>query len=287
MQPYDTECIVELGVLMRNLFALPVVFFALLFSGPVWSDCIPIDTTPYTIESSGNYCLVQNVVASSDGIIVAADDVTLDCGDHTIDGSAQAPSRVRRGIVGYDKSGVLIQNCTVKGFMVGIQLSGVANHIRNNVLIAPYSRGIIVAGEETIIEGNRISDAGGATHSSWVAAFGILADGTSIIRENVVSGVVSTSGSGKAGYGIYTRDNHAGVIEGNTVRNVIGDSGQIALAVAAYSSDNAVLKENILVNPPHGYGYALYCSGTGSVSVGNVFQGFDQGISSCTSISPE
>src|SRR5690606_22943579 len=129
--------------------------------------------------SAGNYCLVQNIVASSDGIIVAADDVTLDCGGYTIDGSAQGPSRVRRGIVGYDRSGVVVQNCTIKGFMGSIQISGMANHIRNNVLIAPYSRGIIAGGEETIIEGNRISDAGGAAHPSWVAAFGIFADGSS------------------------------------------------------------------------------------------------------------
>jgi hypothetical protein len=49
-----------------------------------------------------------------------------------------------------------------------------------------------------------------------------------------------------------------------------------------------VLKDNILVNPPGTYGYALFCSGAGSVSNGNIFQGFDNGISSdCTSVTAE
>ena len=189
---------------MRNRFACTVAFLAFLFSGPAWSDCIPIDKVPYVIHSPGNYCLVQNVVATSDGITVAADDVTLDCGGHTIDGSALGPSKAWRGVEGYDRIGVIVRNCTVKGFMSGIQLTGRSHNIQGNVIIAPYSRGIVVEGEENIVVGNRISDAGGGSIFSW-GAYGIFARGTSIIRDNVISGIVPTAGSGKSGYGIYTR----------------------------------------------------------------------------------
>lgn len=272
---------------MRNLLLLAVASLACLVSGPAWAECTPIAATPYVVSAPGNYCLVKNVTSSSDGITIAADDVTLDCGGYTIDGSSQAPSRTSRGILGSARSGVLVRNCTVKGFMTGIQLSGTGNTVRENVFIAPYSRGIVVEGEENIIDGNRISDAGGAAKYS-LGAFGILANGPSIIRDNLVSGVSPTAGSDKSGYGIYTSGNNAGLVQGNIVRNVLSDGGKIAMALTAYNSANAVLKENILVNPPGSYAYALYCSGAGNVSVGNVFKGFDYGVaSSCASISPQ
>lgn len=272
---------------MRNLLLFVVAAFACSIAGPAWSGCTPISATPYAISTPGAYCLVKNVSSSNDGITVNTDDVTLDCGGHTIDGSSQGPERTSRGIMGSARSRVLVRNCTVKGFMTGIQLSGTGNTVRDSVFIAPYSRGIVVEGEENVIDGNRVSDAGGAAKYS-LGAFGILANGSSIIRGNVVSGVSPTTGSDKSGYGIYTSGNNAGLIEDNIVRNVLGDGGKIAMALSAYNSANAVLKENILINPPDSYAYALYCSGAGNVSTGNIFQGFVYGIaSSCASPPPQ
>jgi parallel beta-helix repeat protein len=272
---------------MRKSIVLPAVIVASLVSAPAWAGCTSISTAGYTINSAGSYCVVANLVATSNGISINADNVDLDCGGYTIDGSAQAISTAKRGVIGTDRTGVTVRNCTTKGFIEGIRLTGTGNNIHDNVVIAPTSRGIYVDGEENIIDGNRISDAGGTSNLAW-GAFGIYASGSSIIRDNVVSGVVPTAGSNRSGYGIYTSRNDAGVLQGNTVRNVLGDNGQIAMALTAYSSANAVLKENILVNPPGTYGYALYCSGAGSVTNGNIFQGFDNGISSsCTSVTAE
>ena len=272
---------------MRKSILLSAAIAACTMSGAAWAGCTSIGTPGYTIKASGSYCVTANLTATSNGISIAADNVDLDCGGYTIDGSAQALSTSKRGVVGTDLSGVTVRNCTTKGFIEGIRLTGTGNSIRDNVVIAPTSRGIYVDGEENIIEGNRISDAGGTSNLSW-GAFGIYALGSSIIRDNVVSGVVPTAGSNKSGYGIYTSRNDAGVLQGNTVRNVLGDGGQIAMALTAHGSANAVLRENILVNPPGSYGYALYCSGAGSVTNGNIFQGFDNGISAlCTSVVAE
>jgi parallel beta-helix repeat protein len=273
---------------MRNHPFLALTTLACLaFSTPTWAGCTSISTAGYTIKSAGSYCLAANLVATSNGISINANNVDLDCGGYTIDGSAQAISTSKRGIVGTDRSGVTVHDCTTKGFIEGIRLTGTGNNIHDNVVIAPTSRGIYVDGEENIIDNNRISDAGGTSNLSW-GAFGILASGPTIIRNNVVSGVVPTAGSNKSGYGIYTQHNDAGVLQGNTVRNVLGDNGQIAMALTAYNSANAVMQENILVNPPSTYGYALFCSGAGSVTNGNIFQGFDNGISpDCTSVDAE
>jgi len=277
-----------MGIPMRNMFLLLAVASAwMLFSAPARADCTSIDHAGYTISSSGSYCLTKNVVAAADGITIKADHVVLDCGGYTIDGSAQPVASTRRGVVALERTDVTVQNCTVKGFMAGIRLTGAGNNIRDNVVIAPLSRGIIVYGEGAIIDRNRITDVGGASNYS-LGAYGIYASGSSVIRRNTVSGVVPAAGSSISGYGIYTKGNDAGLIQGNIVRNVFGDGGKVAMALTAYSSANAVLMENILVNPTNSYASALYCSGAGNASTGNVFQGFVYGIaSSCASISPQ
>ncbi|MGN6112382.1 MAG: NosD domain-containing protein [Luteimonas sp.] len=272
---------------MRRLPIAALSLATCLLAAPAWAGCITVPKANYTIREAGSYCLAANMVATKNGVIIAADNVDLDCGGYTIDGSAQAASNTNRGVVGYSRTGVTVRNCTTKGFIEGIRLTGDGNNIHDNVVIAPLSRGLVVEGEENIIDGNRISDAGGSTNVSW-GAFGIRAVGSSIIRDNVVSGVLPTAGSNNSGYGIYTTGNDAGVLQGNTVRNVLSDGGRIAMALTAHDSANAVLRENILVNPPGSYGYALYCSGAGSVTNGNLFQGFDIGISSaCTSVDAE
>jgi hypothetical protein len=277
-----------MGIPMRNtLFLLAAIWAGLAFSGPARAACTAIDHANYTIASPGEYCLTANVVATSNGITINADNVTLDCGGYTIDGSAQAASTTGRGVMAINRNGITIQNCTIKGFMEGIRLVGMDGTIRGNMLIAPLSRGIIVNGDGNVIDANRVTDAGGASNYS-LGAYGIYTTGSAIIRGNTVSGVVPTLGSGKSGYGIYMSGNSAGVIQGNIVRNVLSDDGKIAMALTAYSSSGALLKENILVNPPNSYAYALYCSGAGNVSAGNIFQGFVSGIaSSCANLPPQ
>lgn len=263
---------------MRNVL-LAVAVIGISTAVPAWAACTAITKAPYTISESGQYCLAKNLATSKNAISITADEVTLDCDGYTIDGSGQAASTTMRGISGYSRRGVSVRNCTVKGFIEGIRLTGTQNTVSDNVVIAPYSRGIVVEGDENIVERNRINDAGGTTNTSW-GAFGIIAKGSAVVRGNVVSGVVPTSGSRKSGYGIYSSGNDAGVLEGNVVRNVVGDGSAIAMALTAHESTNAVFKENILVNPPGTYAYAIYCSGEGNLATGNVFQGFVNGIAS-------
>ncbi|MGN6112384.1 MAG: right-handed parallel beta-helix repeat-containing protein [Luteimonas sp.] len=268
------------------LLAMALAAAALLFSASANADCIEI-TKPYNIKSPGRYCLAAELIAPSNGNRVNADDVDLDCAGYTIDVTSQMPSTTNRGIVGYGRTHVTIRNCRIKGFIEGIRLTGIANVIRDNVVIAPYARGIAVEGDNNIIDRNLVSDVGGTSNYSW-GAFGILAKGPSLIRDNVVSGVVPTAGSKKSGYGIFTTDNDSGVVQGNAVRNIFGDGGKIAMALTADDSSNALLSGNILVNPTGAYSFAVYCTGDDNYSNGNVLFGFDNGISpACTSVVAE
>ena len=52
-------------------------------------------------------------------VVVAADDVTLDCDGHTIKGSGTGVGASKDGRVG-----VTVLNCNVLGFLVGFSLEG-------------------------------------------------------------------------------------------------------------------------------------------------------------------
>jgi hypothetical protein len=273
---------------MRRLINSPAaIVAALLVSGVARAGCIDIGSSPYTIKAPGKYCVTAMLVAQGNGITIAADDVDLDCGGYTIDGTTQAASTTKRGIVGYNRAGVTIRDCRIKGFLEGIRLTGDDNDVRDNVLIAPLSRGIVVAGTGNVVQDNRVSDVGGGANAGW-GAFGILADGPSTLLGNVVSGVHASTGSGERAYGIYSASNDAGLIQANTVRDVVGDAGQLGMALTAYDGTDVVVKENILFSPSGAYSFGLLCTGPGSVSYGNVFHGFDVGFSAgCTRASPE
>jgi parallel beta-helix repeat protein len=259
---------------------------ALLFPAVANAGCTEI-RTPYSIKAPGHYCVTAELTAPGNGISVNADNVDLDCGGYTIDGSSQVPATTSRGIVGYGRTNVVVHDCRIRGFIEGIRLTGTGNTVRDNVVIAPYARGIAVEGGDNTIEGNRVSGVGGSSNYSW-GAFGILAKGPSIIRDNMVSGVMPTSGSGKSGYGIYTSENDSGVVQRNAVRNVSGDGGVIAVAITVDDSSNVVLSGNILVNPTEAYSFPIYCTGEKNYSNGNVMYGFDHGVSpECTSITAQ
>jgi hypothetical protein len=273
---------------MRRLINPSVaIVVALLLSGAARAGCIDVGGSPYTIRAPGKYCVTAMLVAEGNGITIAADDVHLDCRGYTIDGTTQSASTTKRGIVGYNRAGVTIRDCRIKGFFEGIRLTGDDNDVRDNVLIAPLSRGIVVQGTGNNVQDNRVSDVGGTANVGW-GAFGILVDGPSTILGNVVSGVHASAGSGERAYGIYSVRNDAGLIRANTVRNVLGDVGQLGMALTAYDGTHVVLKENILLTRAGAYAFGLLCTGAGSVSYGNVFHGFDVGFSAgCTKASPQ
>ena len=61
------------------------------------------------------------------GIVIAADDVTLDCAGHVVSGG--------RAIQLDGRSGVTIQNCVADGFAIGIELTrSSGNTIASNTL---------------------------------------------------------------------------------------------------------------------------------------------------------
>ncbi|MCF8055840.1 MAG: right-handed parallel beta-helix repeat-containing protein [Desulfocapsa sp.] len=74
-----------------------------------------IVSLPYTISASGFYCITKNLKASSNGIIVAANDVTIDLLGFTITGPGKS-SGENHGVRIEGRSNVEIRNGTIANF---------------------------------------------------------------------------------------------------------------------------------------------------------------------------
>ena len=78
---------------------------------------IPISIVPFTINSSGSYFMTKNLTNNSgDGIIVLADDVTIDLNGFTLAGVPGAYSGISEGGTPTPRKHWTIRNGTIRGF---------------------------------------------------------------------------------------------------------------------------------------------------------------------------
>ncbi|TMI34543.1 hypothetical protein E6H25_07150 [Candidatus Bathyarchaeota archaeon] len=111
---------------MRRLNLL-LVLTVLLASGPV--------VMPAAAEPTEPMILTSDTTLSEDHtgpIIIASNDITLDCGGHTLSGSFPDT-----GILVEGRTGVTVKNCHVTGFAAGIRLRGAyQNTLASNLLVS-------------------------------------------------------------------------------------------------------------------------------------------------------
>ena len=106
---------------------------------------------PYTISNTGSYRLTGNltVPASTNGIIVSADNVTIDLNGFSIVGPG-GPSTTPSGISALGFAGITVENGSVSGFgAVGIALgTGIVRNVHANT-----NGSGIQGGANSVIEG--------------------------------------------------------------------------------------------------------------------------------------
>jgi len=108
------------------------------------------------LVQKGNHILNSDLLnCPGDGLVIGANDITLDCAGHTIDGTNN-----RWGINGYSYGGrkiIKIKNCNIKEFTDGIYLGFVNGGIIENNNISSNFRGIVFHQTKGLnIAGNRI-----------------------------------------------------------------------------------------------------------------------------------
>jgi len=127
-----------------------------------------------------------------DGLIIGADDITLDCNGHSINGIGGGNDR---GIKLTDKSNIVIKNCNVSKFNYGIQVHSLASPWSNNISIInnivsfnAYS-GIQIDLRNSLIMGNIVNDNGG-----YLGGIVLTGGENNTVRNNMISSNQGSTG---------------------------------------------------------------------------------------------
>lgn len=205
----------------------------------------------YIITSSGDYYLDDDLSTShSFAIEIQASSVTLDGNGKEISGSYSGIGvKINSG-----SDDVTVQNFgSISGFDSGIESWGDDTTIRNNV-ITDNTRGIYVAGDNAVLDGNTIND-------NWIQ--GIQSSGVNArITNNTVER--STLGIESNGKGAN--------LSGNTLTdNSYGISA---------GGENDIVSDNIIQSSVSGSGKGIDSWGINATISGNSVEGFSYGIDS-------
>jgi hypothetical protein len=222
------KCLTFTGVLLGLLGAVPG---GALASGPVKI------TKCQTITISGSYAVENNLTATGDCLVIAADFVTIDLAGFVLMGNRSGagvvdpfPPAAHRGVV--------VRNGTVTNFGVGISL-GDGSRVEGVQAISNTSVGIFIAGG--VVTGNIVMNNGAEGISAGTAEIspgvkkGAVVTGN-FANANAISGITadgvvtgnSASGNGLvggvAGFGAVTGNfangntgNGIGINQGSTV----------------------------------------------------------------------
>lgn len=176
-----------------------------------------ISSVPYTISASGLYYLSSNLSPPSgvaDGIIVNADDVTIDLMGFVLDGNNSTSA----GIYMSGRSNVEIRNGTVRKFEHGIHEdnggSGFGHRIFNVRAWANTTNGIFLLGTGHMVKDSTASGNGGLGISGGTGA---TVSGNTAFA-NSTNGINAGTGSTVIGNTTYGNTNTGiGVSSGSTV----------------------------------------------------------------------
>lgn len=236
-------CLVPTLALLASLACVPA------FAAESYQGCTGfINAIPATITSSGTWCLRTNFstsMTSGAAVTVNANDVTIDGNGFYLNaieagtsGWSVSPTSAR-GIYALNRINVSVRDVRVRGFHVGIQLSGGAGHlVEDNQLTFNRFMGINVTGDANVVRDNRVENTGRAIGQMY--AYGIYAQADVI--DNFVLYVrggtdVSPRGIYMSGVGTTAR--------GNYVREVIATGAGNAKALWAGGERQSVIKNQV------------------------------------------
>ncbi len=156
-----------------------------------------------------------------DGLVIGADNLTLDLNGHTIDGDA-LPGGAGIRLAGHH--GVTLEGGAVREFETGVLLDTASgNHVRGlTVLRNDPGRGIDIdnGSNGNLVEGNTSTDNARSGIAVVSSAYNLVRD--NVTRRNTLNGIALRSGT-------HNR------IEGN-----VADGGGVALGLDDFSDDNVV-----------------------------------------------
>lgn len=226
--------------------------------------CTVIASLPYTITTSGNFCLTASIntpIATGAAITINAGSVMLDLNGFRIGGAAAGTGTQTYGIYGNNRSNVTIRNGNIRGFYKGIFLeetgaagTSKANLIEDVLLDQNRFTAIHVKGVGNIVRNVQVVDTGNTTLSN--DARGIWINGAANRVLNCDVSNTSPKVGGQA-YSIYLENATGSVVEGNRVGNPTSLSN--ATAIQIMSGDAQVVGSRMTA-----FGFGIVFVGTGS-----------------------
>ncbi len=191
-------------------------------------NCTEIISLPVTIAVPGTYCLQRDLgmaITTLNAITINVENVVVDLNGFTLEGIRQTTTQnvatTAKGIHAPFLNNITIRNGTVRGFLVGIDISGFGTTVESIRAERNTSVGIRIEAQNGIIRNNTVFFTGGS------AAVGVSAAGTGI----------SFLGSG-------------GRLLNNDVSDTftIGTGTDFASAIRV-NGNSAVVENNRVINP--------------------------------------
>jgi len=242
-----------------------------------------ITSLPATIGSQGTWCFnkdLNTAITSGNAIAINANNVTLDCNDFKLGGLAAGAATQTIGIYANDHANLTIRRCNIRGFHTGISIVGTlagGNTIEDNRLDGNTDIGMIISGDGSIVQRNRVLDTGGSTvHQDFTAIY--TADSVNVV-DNTVSGVVATTGSNGYATGMLMGGNF---VSGNRISGLIADGTGLAWGIRMNINSHFFLTGNQLIGDGSTGSLGLSCINAGEGRAkDNMITGFDTGVSNC------
>lgn len=251
--------------------------------------CTPV-VPPATINKPGSYCLTQDYVVevgdTRAAIQINTNNVVLDLNGHRIVNASPSLGTSTTGIRSGEEEEtvgrhtVTIRNGVIRGFTVGVMLSGSASknsRVEDMLVDRSSYAGISVFGTQMIVRRNRVMNTGSTGKRTFPDASGISAVGDAItIDDNEVDGVVSDNRAvAITAYGlnnVLSNNRVSRLAESGAVGCAFDTIGHAALrgnSVIAKSasadgfctSQTALLVDNVAIVGGEAYRYGAFVNG--------------------------
>lgn len=236
--------------------------------------CQALTSLPATISAPGNYCLTGNhttAITSGNLITIAANDVTLDCQDHTLRSTATNNNASSSAVYALDRNNLMIKNCRIiGGFTNGINVRQnltVPNKsyytvIMRNFVAGPFWQGIVAYGSGIEVRENRVYDIGGQLNNY---AIGIRVGGSSAsaYRFQMVEGnlVAGTNSPNKLAYGIFSDRSIGAIFHDNVITGTTASSAtQFSYGIRIADGAGNTITENYVhdAGPAYSNAYGIH-----------------------------
>ena len=248
-----------------------------------------INSLPATITQQGTWCLSKDLGTprnSGVAIDIQVNNVIIDCNGFKIGNLAAGLGTQTTGIAASNRLNATVRNCSVRGFLVGVDFSGEpsAGHVvENNRFDNNTAVAVRVEGSGSTVRGNTITDTGEGTVSNLTTA--IYAGDNVDVIDNLIDGVQPSTGpgAGPAGTTGMIVAGYGAVLRGNRVRNVIAPDGGAGYGIYGGGGGLNRAADNDLFGLG-GASWGVWCAAKDNISLSdNYIGGFGTGyVSNCS-----